>query len=38
MTANIVSRPTVSAPPPSITVLISMTSMATIEKVRISVP
>ena len=38
VTANIVSRPTVGASPPSITALISMTSMATIENVRISVP
>ena len=38
ITANIVSRPTVGAPPPSITVLISITSIATMLKVRISVP
>ena len=38
ITANIVSRPTVGASPPSITALISITSTATIENVRISVP
>ena len=38
ITANIVSRPIVGAPPPSITVLISITSIATMLNVRISVP
>src|SRR3954471_20837988 len=39
ITANIVSRPTVGdPPPPSITALISITSITTIESVRMSVP